>query len=83
MMSLLTLSPSTLALAPLGTFFGLIYSYAIAPKHLDQDGKIRIEVFNPCDGGDDQKTPTTVLFDDDGNFLEFGINALQKYAEII
>ena len=40
-------------------------------------------MFNPCDGSDDQKTPTSILFDDDGNFLDFGINALQKYAELI
>ena len=27
--------------------------YGIAPKFLDQDGKPRIEVFNPCDDSDD------------------------------
>lgn len=57
--------------------------YAIAPRHVDQEGKIRIEVFNPCDDSDDQKTPTAILFDNDHQFLEFGSNALQKYAEII
>ena len=56
------------------------YRFAIAPKHPDQDGKIRIEVFNPCDGSDDQKTPTAILFDNDQEFLEFGTNALQRYA---
>lgn len=39
--------------------------YAIAPRHPDQDGKMRIEVFNPCDGSDDQKTPTAILFNND------------------
>jgi hypothetical protein len=57
--------------------------YAIAPRHLDQEGKVRIEVFNPCDDSDDQKTPTAILFDKDQQFLEFGSNALQKYAELI
>lgn len=38
--------------------------YGIAPKYLDQDGKVRIEVFNPCDDGDDQKTATAILFDE-------------------
>ena len=47
-------------------------AYAIAPKHL--------EVFNPCDDSDDQKTPTAILFDNNQSFLEFGSNALQKYA---
>jgi hypothetical protein len=41
---------------------------------------VRIEVFNPCDDSDDQKTPTSILFDNDQQFLEFGSNALQKYA---
>ena len=57
--------------------------YAIAPKHLDKDGKMRIEVFNPCDDSDDQKTPTAILFSDAEKFLEFGSNALQKYAELV
>jgi molecular chaperone DnaK (HSP70) len=34
--------------------------------------KPRIEVFNPCDDSDDQKTSTAILFDNDGNFLAFG-----------
>ena len=38
-------------------------SYGIAPKHLEANGKPRIEVFNPCDETDDQKTPTAILFD--------------------
>jgi hypothetical protein len=62
-----------------GTFL-LNSRYAIAPRNPDQDGKIRIEVFSPCDGSDDQKTPTAILFDNDGNFIDFGTNALQKYA---
>ena len=40
-------------------------------------------MFNPCDGSDDQKTPTAILFDDNKEFLDFGINAIQKYAEIV
>jgi hypothetical protein len=59
------------------------YRYAIAPRHPDQEGKMRIEVFNPCDGSDDQKTPTAILFNDNEEFIDFGINALQKYAEIV
>jgi hypothetical protein len=59
------------------------YSFAIAPKQPDQEGKLRIEVFNPCDGSDDQKTPTAILFSDEEEFLDFGVNAIQKYAEII
>lgn len=40
-------------------------------------------MFNPCDGSDDQKTPTAILFSDAGEFLEFGSNALVRYAEIL
>lgn len=29
----------------------------------------RIEVLNPCDDGDDQKTPTTILFSNEGEFI--------------
>lgn len=47
------------------------------------DQKPRIEVFNPVDDNDDQKTPTCILFDNDGNFKAFGSRALQKYAEIV
>ena len=36
----------------------------------------RIEVLNPCDDGDDQKTPTTILFSNEGEFLSFGKDAL-------
>ena len=57
--------------------------FAIAPKLPDQEGKVRIEVFNPCDGSDDQKTPTAILFDEDKQFIDFGVNAIQKYAEIV
>ena len=50
---------------------------------MEADGKPRIEVFNPCDDTDDQKTPTAILFDNDYQFLDFGASALQKYAQII
>ena len=56
--------------------------YAITPK-LMESGKPRIEVFNPCDDTDDQKTVTAILFDDNFNFLAFGSQALQQYAEIL
>ncbi len=46
-------------------------------------GKPRIEVFNPVEENDDQKTTTTILFDNDFKFLAFGTKALQRYAEII
>lgn len=32
---------------------------------------------------DDQKTSTTILFDNNYKFLAFGTKALQRYAEII
>jgi hypothetical protein len=74
------LSQLILALGPLGNFiFNNKFtgcSYGIAPKFYDGDGKSRIEVFNPCDESDDQKTPTSILFDNDGNFIEFGSLAL-------
>ena len=57
--------------------------YGIAPKFLEQDGKPRIEVFNPCDDSDDQKTQTVILFDNDHKFLGFGSTALQRYAELL
>ena len=44
---------------------------------------MRIEVFNPCDESDDQKTTSAILFDNDANFLAFGSTALQRYAEIL
>lgn len=56
--------------------------YAITPKLFDSD-KPRIEVFNPCDETDDQKTVTAILFDNNYNFLAFGSNAIQQYAEIL
>jgi len=59
------------------------FSYGISPKFYESEGKSRIEVFNPCDDADDQKTPTAILFDDEGNFIEFGSLALQEYAEIL
>jgi hypothetical protein len=45
-------------------YLSKLFSFAIAPKQPDQEGKLRIEVFNPCDGSDDQKTPTAILFSD-------------------
>eukprot|EP00826_Nyctotherus_ovalis_P021277 TRINITY_DN1683_c0_g1_i1.p1 TRINITY_DN1683_c0_g1~~TRINITY_DN1683_c0_g1_i1.p1 ORF type:complete len:392 (+),score=111.26 TRINITY_DN1683_c0_g1_i1:176-1177(+) len=57
--------------------------YGIAPKILDPSQKPKIEVFNPCDETDDQKTPTAILFDNDGNFIAFGSIALAKYAEML
>ena len=49
----------------------LIYRYGIAPKLSAAHGNDvpRIEVLNPCDDGDDQKTPTTILFSNEGEFL--------------
>ena len=51
---------------------------------------MRIEVFNPCDENDDQKTSTAILFDDNQSFLgtsklilAFGNPALQRYAEML
>jgi hypothetical protein len=38
--------------------------YGIAPRLLEPGAKPRIEVFNPCDESDDQKTSTAILFDD-------------------
>jgi molecular chaperone DnaK (HSP70) len=57
--------------------------YGLAPKLLDPAQKPKIEVFNPCDESDDQKTPTAILFDNDHNFLAFGTQALVKYAEML
>lgn len=57
--------------------------YGIAPKIVDPTQKPKIEVFNPCDESDDQKTPTAILFDNNFNFIAFGTQALTKYAEIV
>jgi len=57
--------------------------YGIAPQIMDASQKPKIEVFNPCDETDDQKTVTAILFDNDQNFIAFGSKALQKYAEMI
>ncbi len=57
--------------------------YGIAPKVLDPSQKPKIEVFNPCDESDDQKTPTAILFDNAFKFIAFGSQALTKYAEIL
>lgn len=59
-----------------------ILRYGIAPK-ISGNQKPRIEVFNPVDDNDDQKTSTTILFDNNFKFLEFGSKALQRYAEVI
>jgi molecular chaperone DnaK (HSP70) len=40
-------------------------------------------VFNPCDDQDDQKTTTAILFDNEGKFIAFGNQAMQRYAEMI
>lgn len=50
--------------------------YGIAPKLTEPGSKPRIEVFNPCDDNDDQKTTTAILFSDDQQFLAFGSQAL-------
>ena len=45
------------------------YRYGIAPKLSQAQGgkdQTRIEVLNPCDDGDDQKTPTVILFSNEG-----------------
>ena len=60
--------------------------YGIAPKLILEgtgNQKPRIEVFNPVDDNDDQKTSTSILFDNNKKFLAFGTKALQTYAEII
>jgi hypothetical protein len=46
--------------------------YGIAPRLVEPGQKPRIEVFNPCDDSDDQKTSTAILFNNDGKFLAFG-----------
>ena len=55
--------------------------YAIVTNSSNPNSKPIIEVFNPCDDND-QKTPTAILFDNN-NFLDFGSNAIRKYAEIV
>ena len=79
----LILAPVLLGNPLIHKIIDFVERYGIAPKFYEADGKIRIEVFNPCDESDDQKTPTAILFDDDGNFIEFGSLALQEYAEIL
>jgi hypothetical protein len=59
------------------------FRYGIAPKLSQGSQKPRIEVFNPVEENDDQKTTTTILFDNNFQFLAFGTKALQRYAEII
>jgi len=58
------------------TMFKLYVRYGIAPRIVEPGQKPRIEVFNPCDDSDDQKTSTAILFDDEGNFIAFGQHAL-------
>lgn len=62
---------------------GLTFRYGIAPRLVEEGAKPRIEVFNPCDDSDDQKTYTAILFSDDGEFIAFGNDALQRYAEML
>lgn len=59
------------------------FRYGIAPRIVEPGQKSRIEVFNPCDDSDDQKTSTAILFDNDGKFLAFGQQALHRYAEML
>ena len=56
--------------------------YALVANSSNKNAKPIIEVFNPCDDND-QKTPTAILFDNNKNFLDFGSNAIRKYAEIV
>ena len=68
-------------------------SYGIAPKLTEPGQKPRIEVFNPCDDTDDQKTSTSILFSNEQEFLgkpfsglklvAFGNTGLQRYAEML
>ena len=60
-----------------------LFSYGIAPKLSNNTEKPRIEVFNPVEENDDQKTTTSILFDENFQFLSFGSKAIQRYAEII
>lgn len=63
--------------------YSCLRSYGIAPKISQGSQKPRIEVFNPVEDNDDQKTTTAILFDTNFQFLAFGTKALQRYAEII
>ena len=56
--------------------------YAIVANSSNPNSKPIIEVFNPCDDND-QKTPTAILFDNNNNFVDFGSNAIRRYAEIV
>lgn len=47
----------------------LLYSYGIAPKIAEPGQKPWIEVFNPCDDSDDQKTSTCILFSNEEQFI--------------
>lgn len=60
----------------------ILYRYGIAPKLSQGVQKPRIEVFNPVEDNDDQKTTTAILFDQNYKFIAFGTKALQKYAEM-
>ena len=51
--------------------------------HIEPGTGPRIDVMNPCEDGDDQKTPTCILFSDDGDYLAFGSEALARYAEMV
>jgi hypothetical protein len=64
-------------------YININFSYGIAPKVSGLNQKPRIEVFNPVEDNDDQKTHTAILFDPNQKFLAFGSKALQRYAEII
>ena len=51
--------------------------------HVEPGNAPRIDVMNPCEDGDDQKTPTCILYSDDGDYLAFGSEALARYAEMV
>jgi hypothetical protein len=64
--------------------------YGIAPRLSGHHGneQPRIEVLNPCDDGDDQKTPTTILFSNEGEFIgkypnQFLISAPSIHSNLI
>lgn len=57
--------------------------YGIAARINQTGQKPRIEVFNPVDENDDQKTTTTILFNNEQKFVAFGSKALQVYAEMV
>ena len=52
----------------------IITRYGITHKIKEEKGKKPvIEVFNPCDETDDQKTVTAILFDNEKKFIGNGL----------